>query len=265
MIEHKESSVEDGKCQEPTPSEDATSTSQDPTQAMSPASEDENELSLTFLEILCKCEFWYIAMTFLVTLGFYYSFLELEVSIAGTLGVSSSGITVPFGIMNAFTRVIGSVSLDCTQKYRFGGGLTYMVISQAVFASGLCLLVLPASPTSLHMSTANLLCAVGFGGTLGLVPPTLRILFGAQHLGKIYGGLYMGVAISLPFWTALSGASSSQRFDTYRSYLIGGCIGLSCMVGLGVLAIILPHLSCGYRSPLTSDVPELDEELQSAS
>jgi hypothetical protein len=221
------------------------------------SSGDQNEPPLRPLscqEIVRMWDFWYIVFTFLVTVGFYYSFLEQEASIADTLGVSSSAISVPFGIINAFTRVSGAVSFDCTRKYRFGGGLTYVVVSQVVFVGGLCLLLLPASPDSQRMYGANVMFAIGFGGTMGLIPPTLRISFGSQHLGKIYGGLFAGVAVSLPFWTALSGDAGSQGFVAYRRYLVGGCIGLSCMAASGLLLVVmLPKFSDSRRSPPSSE------------
>lgn len=47
------------------------------------------------------------------------------------------------------------------------------------------------------------------------MPPALRITFGTQHLGMIYGLLYVGVAIFEPLWSLLF-----QKTE--------GCVGVEC-------------------------------------
>jgi len=192
-------------------------------QGTSLAEDDISESSSPSLkEILRMPELHFMAVLFFIAVGFSFSFLNCQPRIAAEADVSSSSVATIFGVLNALGRMLVCIPLDYTRHARFGGVFAYLAAALVVFASGVLLLALPwtseASET-LAVRCSNLLVAVGYGGLLGIIPPALKFTFGSQHLGLIYGILYVGVAISEPLWTMLfvkpSGCSGLRCYRTY--------------------------------------------------
>merc|ERR1712048_538175 len=112
-------------------------------------------------------------------------------------------LNVAFGLFNALGRVLVSVLLDCTRHHRFGGVFAYLAWSMSVFVVGLLFLCVPRLPGPTAVVVANVLLALGYGGMLAMVPLALRLRFGGERLGLVYGLLYTWVAAAQPAWTAL--------------------------------------------------------------
>eukprot|EP00435_Cladocopium_sp_Y103_P034895 s1076_g9.t1 len=173
----------------------------------------EPEMSLT--KCLCSVDFAYMFLLFCSAIGFSFSFLNCMDPLSAEVGVSGTELGSVFGLVNALGRLLVCLPLDYTRNYRWGGIYVYIFASLLIYTVSMLILAIPASPTATMMRTANVFASLGYGGLLGIVPPALRITFGTQHLGMIYGLLYVGVAIFEPLWSLLF-----QKTD--------GCVGVQC-------------------------------------
>lgn len=173
----------------------------------------EPEMSLR--KCLCSVDFAYMFLLFCSAIGFSFSFLNCLGRLSAEVGVSGTELGSVFGLVNALGRLLVCLPLDYTRKYRWGGVYVYIFASLLIYTVSMLILAVPASPTATMMRTANVFASLGCGGLLGIVPPALRITFGTQHLGMIYGLLYVGVAIFEPLWSLLF-----QKTE--------GCVGVEC-------------------------------------
>eukprot|EP00439_Symbiodinium_sp_Y106_P062394 s1197_g9.t1 len=164
-------------------------------------------------------EFAYMMVLFCVAIGFSFSFLDCEGSLASEVNVSSKELASVFGIVNAFGRLAVCIPLDWTRKHRWGGVYSYILASLIVYTLGMLLLAIPSSPDAGTVRIANSLASFGYGGLLGIVPPALRLTFGTTHLGVIYGILYVAVAIFEPIWSFLfKKPEACEGVECYRLY-----------------------------------------------
>ncbi|CAE7454466.1 unnamed protein product [Symbiodinium sp. CCMP2456] len=168
---------------------------------------------------LKSSEFSYMMVLFCVAIGFSFSFLDCEGSLASEVNVSSKELASVFGIVNAFGRLAVCIPLDWTRKHRWGGVYSYILASLIVYTLGMLLLAIPSSPDAATVRIANSLASFGYGGLLGIVPPALRLTFGTTHLGVIYGILYVAVAIFEPIWSFLfKKPEACEGVECYRLY-----------------------------------------------
>lgn len=173
----------------------------------------EREMSLS--RCLCSVDFAYMFLLFCSAIGFSFSFLNCLGRLASEVAVSGTELDSVFGLVNALGRLLVCLPLDYTRQYRWGGVYVYIFASLSVYTISMLILAIPASPTATMMRVANIFASLGYGGLLGIVPPALRITFGTQHLGMIYGLLYVGVAIFEPLWSLLFQKSPD-------------CVGVEC-------------------------------------
>jgi len=186
----------------------------------------------TLKDILSSPEFVFMWVLFFFPVGFSFSFLNCAPRLAKEAGADPSSLTAAFGILNAFGRLVVNVPLDYTRKYAFGGVFSYIIASLLVFSCGIMFLALPSSAGPMQVSIANGLISVGYGGILGIVPPALRIFFGTENLGVIYGLLYIAVSISEPLWGSLFfKAAGCAGVGCYRLY------NVACLCGFLVTLI----------------------------
>ncbi|CAK8991303.1 unnamed protein product [Durusdinium trenchii] len=148
-------------------------------------------------------DFAYMFLLFCSAIGFSFSFLNCLGRLAAEASVSGTELSSVFGLVNAFGRLLVCLPLDYTRNYRWGGIYVYIFLSLSVYILGLLLLALPSHPGAFLVRVANIFASLGYGGLLGIVPPALRVTFGTQHLGIIYGLLYVGVAVFEPLWGLL--------------------------------------------------------------
>jgi hypothetical protein len=169
--------------------------------------------------IVGTVEFIFMFLLFFGAIGFSFCFLNSEARIAAEVGIDAGALTTSFGILNAVGRLLVSVPLDFTCNYAFGGVFVYITASLIIFMVGVLTLALPDSPGPGAVYIANVFVSLGYGGLLGIVPPSLRLLFGTAHLGLVYGILYIAVAISEPFWALLffkaPGCNGVRCYSTY--------------------------------------------------
>jgi len=192
-------------------------------------------------ETVCNPAFAYMSFLFAVAIGFCFSFLDVEARIAAEADVDASSLSISFGMINCIGRVATSLPLDFTRHHRFGGVQTYIFVSLGVFASGLLCLAVPAEPGAMHVFAANALAALGYGGLLGIIPPALRLQFGTDNLGMIYGVLYFWVAGSVPIWAFWdSKPDSCFGVKCYREYCLGGVFGMGLTMAATVPFILAP-------------------------
>jgi len=191
--------------------------------------------------IICSRDFCFMIVLFTTGIGFSFSFLGLEAKIAAAAGADIASLNLMFGPLNAFGRIAVSLPLDSTRHCRFGGPITYIVGALLVFMSGQLCIALPQQLGPTQLQIANALVAIGYGGMLGMVPPALRLLFGTQHLGLLYGILYGIVAIAQPAWSLLESTANTVCSGTacYRQYCAVGAAGIAVTVCLGITLIIV--------------------------
>mmetsp|Transcript_110680 Transcript_110680/g.263942 ORF Transcript_110680/g.263942 Transcript_110680/m.263942 type:complete len:448 (-) Transcript_110680:212-1555(-) len=185
----------------------------------SAAEEEAEEDRRSLWSSLKSSEFAYMMVLFCVAIGFSFSFLDCEGSLASEVNVSSKELASVFGIVNAFGRLAVCIPLDWTRKHRWGGVYSYILASLIVYTLGMLLLAIPSSPDAATVRLANSLASFGYGGLLGIVPPALRLTFGTTHLGVIYGILYVAVAIFEPIWSFLfKKPEACEGVECYRLY-----------------------------------------------
>jgi len=203
---------------------------------------DDSELSAaatpapSLRRMLVSTEFIFMNLLFFVAVGFAFSFLEVEQEIASEVGVESRSLTDVFGVLNALGRLSVSIPLDYTRTHPWGGVFSYITVSLMIFMCGVMILAFPYSTLAAQqtaMLAANAVVAYGYGGLLGIVPPALRFLFGTEHLGLLYGILYVGVSISVPLWTLIfSKSDACAGLGCYRSYYLCCVAGFAAVLAL---------------------------------
>lgn len=185
----------------------------------------------SLIQNMATANFMYMLILFNVAIGFSFSFLDCEAQMAREAGVDPSSLTAIFGIFNALGRLSSSVPLDYTRHHPLGGPFTYVLGSLMFFTSGILLFGWPVEDSQVEseiVHIANVLVAYGYGGLLGIVPPTLKIFFGSTHLGVIYGILYFGVSIAEPLWTMLFvKPADCKGVSCYGTYTFSCGFGLS--------------------------------------
>mmetsp|Transcript_77471 Transcript_77471/g.250669 ORF Transcript_77471/g.250669 Transcript_77471/m.250669 type:complete len:453 (-) Transcript_77471:67-1425(-) len=212
------------------------------------------EASLAMKDVVLSKKFAYMSGLFVLGIGFAFSFLDVEAKLAAEAGLDASALTIPFGVINCFGRIATCVPLDWTRHHRFGGVYTYIFAALLAFLGGMLCVTLPAAPGALHVQVANALVAFGYGGLLGIVPPALRLMFGAENLGLIYGTLYIWVAGSVPAWGLLATKPDGCRgVACYRQYCAGG--------SAGILAAALLSASMVWATARPKQPPALREGL----
>eukprot|EP00930_Biecheleria_cincta_P024285 TRINITY_DN17391_c0_g1_i1.p1 TRINITY_DN17391_c0_g1~~TRINITY_DN17391_c0_g1_i1.p1 ORF type:complete len:458 (-),score=48.40 TRINITY_DN17391_c0_g1_i1:216-1589(-) len=180
-------------------------------------------------------EFVYFSLLFFLAIGFSFNFLNVESRIAAEVDISGESLATAFGVLNALGRVSVSVPLDYTREHPLGGAFTYLAASLLVFMLGITLLVFPSTPSSGEVYIANALVGFGYGGLLGIIPPALTIFFGSEHLGVIYGILYIGVSVSEPIWGLLfSKAADCTGVECYRTYTTSCVLAFAVMLALTI-------------------------------
>eukprot|EP00913_Durusdinium_trenchii_P011179 g10500.t1 len=180
---------------------DAQESDEENAEVCSTASAAETSASLS--QCLYSVDFAYMFLLFCSAIGFSFSFLNCLGRLAAEASVSGTELSSVFGLVNAFGRLLVCLPLDYTRNYRWGGIYVYIFLSLSVYILGLLLLALPSHPGAFLVRVANIFASLGYGGLLGIVPPALRVTFGTQHLGIIYGLLYVGVAVFEPLWGLL--------------------------------------------------------------
>jgi len=207
---------------------------------------------------LSTYEFVYFVILFFIPIGFSFSFLNVEARIASEVGLTANALATPFGILNALGRICVNAPLDYTRHHPLGGVFTYLLVSLATFAIGIAFLALP-SPNNTCVQLANAFVGFGYGGILGILPPALRLYMGTEHLGFIYGILYIGVAISQPLWSLLffkpSGCIGVGCYRLYNLLCVGGFALTFVLTG----AMMLLHRKA-FRRTQVRDVFSNDVE-----
>eukprot|EP00928_Gymnodinium_smaydae_P022752 TRINITY_DN19002_c0_g1_i1.p1 TRINITY_DN19002_c0_g1~~TRINITY_DN19002_c0_g1_i1.p1 ORF type:complete len:461 (+),score=51.91 TRINITY_DN19002_c0_g1_i1:52-1434(+) len=190
----------------------------------------------TWRETASMPEFIFMNVLFFLVIGCSFSFLNCEGRIAKEVGIDPSSLATSFGLLNAAGRLL-SIPLDYTRHHPYGGVFAYLAFSTLIFFLGMAVLASPLAGIR-ELYVAHVLISFGYGGVLGMVPPTLRLCFGTQDLGVIYGLLYFGVAISEPLWTLLfAKPAECSGISCYSAYT-SGCslgLGLSTALCLGML------------------------------
>merc|ERR550537_789151 len=174
----------------------------------------------------------------MIPMAYQLSFLNFESHIASDAGASTAAVGIVFGGVSAFGRLFVSVVSDYTCKHPLGGHATYMVLSLLTF--GLALFVIAvteeAGPSTIHF--ANSLAAFGYGGLLGIIPPALRLEFGVEKLGFIYGFLWSLVGFTEPLWSSFVDIDSCKGVDCFRAFLFVGVGAMALTALLGCLIIM---------------------------
>lgn len=193
------------------------------------------------LRIARSPQFIFMSFFFLFPVGFSYSFLDVESDIAQQVphhAVTASYLATDFGWINAFGRLITSFPLDYTNRFAYGGPFSYILASLIVFCVGNCFLVWPAANSAGSVELANELMALGYGGFMGMVPAALRLLFGTEFLGLIYGVLYFWVYLAVLGWGKVGEVPSScVGVNCYHNYCLGGAVSTGLVTLLGVAMV----------------------------
>lgn len=222
----------------PEPPETAIVTAAESLLAPTPKSCSMSRFCTDNWRIVRSVEFAFMSVVFILPIGFSFSFMNVEGQIAEQAVVEASFLARRFGFINAIGRILTSVPLDYTKCHPMGGVHTYIMAALAVFLAGILCLALPSEPGAGAVTTANSLMALGYGGMLGIVPMALRLIFGTENLGLIYGLLYFWVYIAVIIWGMLAvPAVGCVGVACYRPYCIGGSVGTVVTMLLGALFI----------------------------
>mmetsp|Transcript_57538 Transcript_57538/g.132646 ORF Transcript_57538/g.132646 Transcript_57538/m.132646 type:complete len:138 (+) Transcript_57538:16-429(+) len=99
---------------------------------------------------------------------------------------------------------------------------------------GVAVLVVAPVPSMLQVHFANGIAALGYGALLAVIPVALRLHFPQEHLGLLYGVLYVWTGAAVPFWGLWSSMvpGSCSGYACYRFYCAMGCLGMlvSCLL-----------------------------------
>lgn len=184
--------------------------------------------------------FLFITVVYIFSMSFLISFLNFVGEIAVDAGASATSVGVIFGIINACGRLLVSVGSDYTCRHPLGGHTTYMVLSLLTFGLGLFVIAVAedVGPPTIHF--VNAAAALGYGGLSGITPPLLRLEFGVEKLGFLYGFLWSAVGLSEPFWSRLVeiGTGTCEGLDCFRTFLFAGFGTMVLTALIGCLTIM---------------------------
>lgn len=185
--------------------------------------------------------FIFFTVVFFIPMAFQFSFLNFVSDIASDAGASVTTIGVVFGIVSAFGRLLASVALDYTIKHPLGGYITYIVLSLLTFALALLIMAVAEEAEPTTMQLANVAAALGSGGMWGIIPAALRLEFGVENLGLIYGSLSFFIPLSEPLWSSLVEIDTCKGIDCYHRFLF---VGFGAMVFTALLGCLMIMYRC---------------------
>lgn len=144
---------------------------------------------------------------------------------AGVASIAAAGLVSAIGAFSIVGKLVGGAAGD-----RFGGRRAFIAV---MLLQGLAFLWLSLSYQTWMFYLFAIVFGLSYGGWMPLFPALAAQLFGARHLGAVFGALTLGAALGGAAGPALAG----YVFDAWGSYSVAFVAGAAVsLVGLALAA-----------------------------
>eukprot|EP00928_Gymnodinium_smaydae_P016036 TRINITY_DN15978_c0_g1_i1.p1 TRINITY_DN15978_c0_g1~~TRINITY_DN15978_c0_g1_i1.p1 ORF type:complete len:483 (+),score=61.83 TRINITY_DN15978_c0_g1_i1:48-1451(+) len=198
--------------------------------------ESSEPISKSFAELMCSSSFFFLVCVFghcialsfalmgdLDTMGRKVGFSEEEIA----KFVSMSGIGAAVGKL-----LLATPSDACELLSPAFGKDFFYLVSHIMFTAGLALM---AWSMETHLWIGAFMVFVGYGGALGLGPGKIRVAFGSEYIGLMYGLLYEVTALTFVGWSEYTPGENQDPEAFFKYLFIAFVLSAFCTLFAGKL------------------------------